>query len=359
MSPTASVMSVVPTISTTRTSEHDNASVDYPQTPATTVTNQSFPLSGHRTMSQVSSLSGKTPTSPEDREPPQQYGYVPHQTRYPSLTLSDSAIVPENEMNNSNVSLDRVPIPKKFLDENAHAQKRSANDQPYELEATTTVQILPKSVYSPFPSRTRNSSTAREDISQPADSSDPENPPLRRGEILRGDSPILGIDPARSSKEERGVYGKPRPPPLTPPPPIPRDRVIRGQGKQTVRSDLPLRKHPNNLVQGGKPSVLPQSPVQASNADRGGESIGVNTNGNVRTQGGMPPRSDLVVKKKEMGIYNENQERLRSEDGMPLEIRLRNLEGLVRKLEVENARTAEKMLAKRVGSEGRATGLMK
>jgi len=66
-----------------------------------------------------------------------------------------------------------------------------------------------------------------------------------------------------------------------------------------------------------------------------------------------------MAKKKEVGIYNENQDRLRSDDGLPLELRLRKLEGLVRKLEVENARTAERVLAKRIGSDGHTTGLMK
>jgi hypothetical protein len=269
----------------------------------------------------------------------------------------------ENEMNNSSVSLDRALSPKKFFDEKAQAQdkneKRIKKDRPYKQDTTITVQILPKSVYSSFPSQSRKSFPAQEDHSQPPDSFNPMEPLLQRDEIIRGDSPILGIDPAQNSKEEREVYGKPWPPPLTPPPPVPRDRVIRGQGKQTGRSDLPLRKYPNNSTQKGKPSVLPQLPEQPSNANRGGESMGVNVNGYVPTQTGIPPRSDSVVKKKEMGIYNENQDRLLSEDGLPLEMRLRKLEGLVRKLEVENARTAEKMLAKRVGSERHTSGLMK
>ena len=315
-------------------------------------------------MSMVSSLSGQNPTSPEGRETPQQCDYVPHQPRYTSLTLSDSAILSENGMNSSNVSLDGVLGPQTLADENIHTRdkngKRTAKDVPYKPDTTTTAQILPKSVYSPFPSQSRKSSTSRGDVSQPPNSSNFKEPSIRRGEILRGDSPILGIDPVPSSKEKREAYGKLRPPPLTPPPPVPRDRVIRGQGKQTVRSDLPLRKHPtNDPVCSSKPSVLPQLPVQPSNADRGGESIGVNADGHLPTQGGIPSRADLLVKKKEMGIYNENQERLRSEDGIPLELRLRKLEGLVRKLEVENARTTERVLAKRIGSESYATGLTK
>lgn len=311
-------------------------------------------------MSQVSSLSGQNPTSPDGRETSQQYDFVPHQPLHASLTLSDSTDMAEYGMNNSNVSL---KSPKTLFEENGYAQdkneKRTAKDRLYELDTTATAQILPKSVYFPFPSQSRKPSTAREDLGQPPHSSNPKDPPLQRDEILRGDSPILGIDSAQNPKKEREAYGRPRLPPLTPPPPVPRDRVIRGQGKQTVRSDLPLRMYPNNLIQGGKPSILPQSPMKPNNADRSLESIGVNVNGYVRTQTGMPPRSDLVVKKKEMGIYNENQERLRGEDGMPLDMRLKKLEGLVRKLEVENARTAEKVLAKRVGSGNHTAGLMK
>jgi hypothetical protein len=314
-------------------------------------------------MSQVSSLSGQNPTSPEGREIPQQCDYVPHQPRYTSLILSDSAIISENGMNSSNISLDGTLSPKTLPDENKHTRdkngKRTAKDGPYEPDTTTTAQILPQSVYSTFPSQSRKSSTSREDVNQPANSTNFKEPSFRPDEILRGDSPILGIDPLPNSKEEREAYGKPRPPPLTPPPPVPRDRVIRGQGKQSVRSDLPLRKHSNIPAGDSKPSALPQLPVQPSNADRSGESIGVNVDGHLRRQGGMPSRGDLVVKKKEMGIYNENQERLRSEDGIPLELSLRKLEGLVRKLEEENTRTAERVLAKRIRSESYAAGLMK
>ena len=182
-------------------------------------------------------------------------------------------------------------------------------------------------------------------------------PPLRMNEVPRGDSPILGIYPAQNAKEENEIYGKPRPPPLTPPPPIPRDRVIRGQGKQTVRPDLPFRPHPDNPARRGSPSLPPQPVVQPVTATQGGESIVVDAGLHTQTQGRVPPRSDVALKRKETGVYNESQEDFRNEDGMPLEVRLRRLEGLVRRLEAENAKAAERMLAKRVRPEGHVVGL--
>ena len=355
-------MSLAPTVSTAQTFERETVSVDYPQTPATTVTNQSFPVPEY----QVSSISDQNPTTRDGRETAQQRVYATYRPRLTSLTMSDSGVVPENGMNNSNASLGEALSPKTLLDENTRTrQKNEKRIGPYELDATPTSQKLAKTIYSPFPLRRRKSSLAREDGSQPPDSSNPPERRFRSGEIPRGDSPVLGVGPTKSSREEKEAYGKSRPPPLTPPPvtpppPIPQDRVIRGHGKHTVRSDLPLRMQPDNLTRRDTPPVPPPPLVQPGNATRLGESMGVNLDGHVQMQRGMP-HGDFAVKKA-MGIYNENQERLRSEDGMPLELRLRKLEGLVKKLEAENAKnakTAEKLLGTRVGSEGYVASLMK
>lgn len=73
---------------------------------------------------------------------------------------------------------------------------------------------------------------------------------------------------------------------------------------------------------------------------------------------GEVQRSDSGAKR-ELGIYSENQERLQSEDGMPLEMRLRKLEKLVGKLEEENARIGAKGVGKMTRGVGSISGLMK
>jgi hypothetical protein len=69
-------------------------------------------------------------------------------------------------------------------------------------------------------------------------------------------------------------------------------------------------------------------------------------------------RSDSGAER-ERGIFGENQERLQSEDGMPLEMRLRKLEDLVGKLEQENARIGGKGITKRGRGIGSISGLIK
>jgi len=450
MSPTASTMSIARTISTTRVSENDNASIEYPQTPATTVTNQSFPIQGPRhsqdgedmedgfgesngreTPQQRDYLpNAKTPRSPDylpaaeklharnymptvekslprdyvppvekqqsrehmaTAEKPQQREYLRTREdqllgngispRPPqlSLKLSQSDFMSGRNMPTVDTSPDAVNLPgyDNVLPRKG-TEKRLRKDGPYELDGTPQGSKLSKAIYSPFPLQQRKSSTSRDGSGQP--SLTPNNIPRQISHQLqvsgsngipRGDSPILGVDSDSSSKEEIDRFELLRSIPTTRQTSrqqtLPQTRYIREQQEETLSSYASqhsqlTRVDPRFRTDYVDPMQQADYPLPLQSA----KTLAYTSRGRESSSGVIEiyaqpereiERSDSGVKR-EMGLYKENQQRLQTEDGVPLEMRLRNLEKLVGKLEQENARIKGK--GSRVGRRsGSISGSMK
>lgn len=427
MSPTASAMSLPHTISTNQTRERDTGSADYPETPATTVTNHSFPIQGYLTPSQAAEEPDDTFEPEDGRETPQQRDYpssleTPHQRDYIStwevplsrhgplprdypptrespqprasprppqlsLNISDSGLLQDQATNSSNVSLDVVNLPASDnVASRTETGKKSRKDGPYELEANTHAPKLSKTTYSPFPLRQRKPSRALDQqfgppLSTPSNPLPKQTPPPHRlqasngDEIPRGDSPVLGMDSDSSPQEDKKRYGRQRSPPAAReaprPSPMPRNRANRDKAEPLLPSHYPsfrnnesrvadslFRTYIEDPIRRGKQSAMqPQTLLNPTYVARGID----NTSGIVD----MYHQSQLDLQRSdsgaegERGIFSENQERLQSEDGMPLEFRLRKLEELVGKLEQENSRIGGKGITKRGRGIGSISGLMK
>jgi len=423
-------MSIARTISTSRVSENDNASIDYPQTPATTATNQSFPIQGPR-QPQVGEeledgfgeLNGRetpqqrdylpnveTPRSrdylpaaeklhgrsnmptvekslPRDYAPPtekqqsrehmvatekpQQRGYlrtrndqllengIPPRPPQLSLKLSQSDLMSGRNMSTVDSSPEAVNLPAY---DNVHPRKgtetRLRKEGPYELDGTSQGSKLSKAIYSPFPLQQHKSQASRDRLGQP--SLTPNNIPRQISHQLqvsgsngipRGDSPILGLDSDSSSKEEVDRFELPKSIPTTRQTSrqhtLPQTRYVREQPEEML-SSRPSRQSQSTRVDPRFRTDYVE-PIQQSDYPlplQSAKTLAYPSRGRESATGVIEiyaqpereiERSDLGVKR-EMGLYKENQQRLQSEDGVPLEMRLRNLENLVGKLEQENAR---------------------
>lgn len=444
MSPTASTMSIPHTISTNQASERDT---DYPQTPATTVTNSSFPIQGYRRGSQVVDnpddkfdmddgrgtpqqrdyqSAGETPhqhdylpakdssqreyaqppeilhqrvyappgalpqpelTLPQDtpqtrdetppRQVPQPRDYASSRPPQLSLKLSQSNLLPNKSANNSTSSLDVVNIPA-YDDVGSRVDtERLPQKGPYELEAPQGAKVL-KSTYSPFPLRRRKSNKALDQFGPPLRTgSNPRqqpSPPQRLqvsngNEIPRGDSPVLGMDSDSSPQDDSDQYRRPKSPPanrqLPRPPPVPRNRSTRDSAdsepttytsfraqQQEPRVDPLFRTYLDPIRRNKESSVQPQQLLNPSYVARDDTTSGIL---DMYHESQMEVQRSNSGKTREIGIWTENHERLKDEEGMPLEMRLRKLEDLVGKLEQENAKIGGKGVPKKT----RGIGLMK